>query len=217
MMLSPAREHRLPQGGYVLIALLVVVVAYAGYYLYDSYRLAAPGVTPVPDRLAGEAGLAPHNPSAPAPVPAVAAAPAAQPPDAAELSGPPAPAVAIPAPASATTAVPTPAPAPPPEVLPKGIVYGSVNKTSRITLLAHKATRVTVVGANSRIFLDRALQPGDSYLVPNILGLTLTALDGSAVELILDGGSLGYAAKDGMPVKGVSLNPQDVADHEQHP
>jgi hypothetical protein len=74
---------------------------------------------------------------------------------------------------------------------------------------------VTVLGANNRLFLDRALQPGDSYIVPNVLGLMLTTTDGGAIELVLDGNSLGYAAKEGVVATNISLNPRDVAARKQ--
>ncbi len=73
-----------------------------------------------------------------------------------------------------------------------------------------------VQGPNNTPLLNRLLQPGDSYLVPNMSGATLSTPDAGAVELILDGGSLGYAGKDGVVAEGLSLNPQDVIDHQGH-
>ena len=71
-----------------------------------------------------------------------------------------------------------------------------------------------VQGPNNTLLLNRLLQPGDSYFVPNMNGATLSTPDGGALELILDGGSLGYAGKDGAIAEGLSLNPQDVIDHQ---
>jgi len=107
--------------------------------------------------------------------------------------------VAVPAAAQPPISVP----------LPEGHKYGAQNN-SRITLLAHKPTRVTVVGPNRRLFLDRQLLPGDSYLVPDSSGLMLSTSDGGALELLLDGNPMGYAGQDGLVSEGVSLNPQDV-------
>jgi cytoskeleton protein RodZ len=98
--------------------------------------------------------------------------------------------------------------------LPPGLKYGTQNAGSRLTLLAHRLTRVLVQGPNNTLLLNRLLQPGDSYLVPNMNGATLSTPDGGALELILDGGSLGYAGKDGVVAEGLSLNPQDVIDHQ---
>jgi cytoskeleton protein RodZ len=200
--LSPPRERRLPQGGILFVILLLIALVYLSYYLYVSAgRLASPPVTPVPARLAEQA-------VPPASAPAQTAT--AQPSPAPVSAAPPQPAAAPPAPAAA--AEPAPAPTP---VLPQGIRYGAQNVGSRVTLLAHKPARVTVLGANNRLFLDRALQPGDSYIVPNVLGLMLTTTDGGAIELVLDGNSLGYAAKEGVVATNISLNPRDVAARKQ--
>jgi cytoskeleton protein RodZ len=94
--------------------------------------------------------------------------------------------------------------------LPEGHAYGAENK-SRITLRAHKSTRVTVLGPNSRLYLDRLLLPGDTYLVPDTIGLTLSTSDGGAVEMIIDGSSVGYAGSDGAASAALSLNPQELA------
>ena len=144
-------------------------------------------VTPVPPRLAAQAGLA----SSPTPAPQTAVAAAAVP--------------------SASAAVPAQTNAP----LPEGHKYG-VQNNSRITLLAHKPTRVTVLGPNQRLLIDRQLQPGDSYLVPNTDGLTLSTSDGGAFELLLDGNPMGYAGRNGLVSEGMSLNPQDVAGRGAH-
>ena len=107
--------------------------------------------------------------------------------------------------------------APAPNVpLPPGLKYGTQNAGSRLTLVAHRLTRVLIQGPNNTLLLNRLLQPGDSYLVPNMSGATLSTPDAGAVELILDGGSLGYAGKDGVVAEGLSLNPQDVIDHQGH-
>ena len=115
------------------------------------------------------------------------------------------------APAPAQQAAAPNAPTPPP-----GLRYGTQNAGSRITLFAHRPTRVLVQGPNNNLLLNRLLQPGDSYFVPNMTGVTLSTPDGGALELILDGGSLGYAGKDGVVTEGLSLNPQDVIDHQGH-
>jgi cytoskeleton protein RodZ len=118
-------------------------------------------------------------------------------------------------PAAAPVAAPQAA-APNGSALPPGLRYGTQNAGSRLTLVVHRLTRVLVQGPNNTLLLNRLLQPGDSYLVPNMSGATLSTPDAGAVELILDGGSLGYAGKDGIVAEGLSLNPQDVIDHQGH-
>jgi len=141
-------------------------------------------------------------------VPSVAPVPARLAAQAGLASNAPPPATA---PAAAQQAA-----APNASTLPPGLRYGTQNAGSRLSLVAHRPTRVLVQGPNNTLLLNRLLQPGDSYLVPNMSGVTLSTPDGGALELILDGGSLGYAGKDGVVAEGLSLNPQDVIDHQGH-
>ena len=191
----PPAELRWLQGQWIVGGLLAVALLYAGYYLFVSAtQLSEQPVLPVPERLAAEAGLPPTAPPpAPAPTsqtPAANPAPASSP--AAAVSAPRAPAVAA-------------------RALPLGRTYGVQNTTSRITLRVHRQSLVRVQGANSRMFINRTLQPGDTYLVPNIAGLRLSAPDSGAVELILDGNSLGFAGANGVIANGLPLNPQELA------
>jgi cytoskeleton protein RodZ len=195
VQVSSPRERKLPQGGIVFAVLLVMALVYGIYYLVAGVnRVTSQPVTPVPSRLAAQAGLPPA-----AGPPASAATIAPPPQSSAELAGP----------ASTQSAPQIGGP------LPEGHKYGAQNN-SRITLLAHKITRVTVMGPNQRPLLDRQLQPGDSYLVPNTSGLTLSTSDGGALELLLDGTPMGYAGENGLVSEGVSLNPQDVEGRKAH-
>jgi cytoskeleton protein RodZ len=120
----------------------------------------------------------------------------------------------VPAAAPTTPAVQAPAPqtqAAAPAPLPQGQTFGAQNTNSRITLRAHRPSLVTVRGANNRIFINRTLQPGDTYIVPNAAGLTLSAPDSGAIELIVDGTSIGFAGENGVDANGLPLNPQDLA------
>jgi hypothetical protein len=94
--------------------------------------------------------------------------------------------------------------------LPPGTSYGLGNTNSRLTLRVSKPTRLLVQGPGGKIYINRSLQPGDTYRAPNIVGLILTASDASGVEVVLDGAPVGRAGQG--VVNGVSLNPQDVMD-----
>jgi cytoskeleton protein RodZ len=181
------------QGQWILGGLLAIALLYAGYYLIVSAtRVTEQPVLPVPARLAAEAGL---PPAAPEPTPAGQAAAAT-----------PAPAAPTPVVSSPPVAAAQTAPA-----LPPGQTYGTQNTNSRITLRVHRPSLVTVAGANNRVFINRTLQPGDRYIVPNVAGLRLSAPDSGAVELIVDGTSVGFAGANGVVANGMSLNPQDLA------
>ena len=99
-------------------------------------------------------------------------------------------------------------PAPP----PKGITYGEQNKTARVILRVREATRILVQGADGRVFLNRVLKAGDSYQVPNLVGLTLSTPNAGAVELELDNAPMGFAGHSQEVKDGVSLDPQAIVD-----
>jgi len=177
-------------GQWVVGALAVAAVLYAGYYLFVSAtQLTEQPVLPVPERLAAEAGLPPS-----ANTTSSATAPVATP-------------TPVTPPAAATP--PSQAAAPPP--LPPGLRYGVRNANSRITLRVHRPLLVTVEGTNNRVYISRMLQPGDTYAIPNVGGLRLSAPDSGAVELILDGSSIGFAGENGVVANGLPLNAQELA------
>jgi cytoskeleton protein RodZ len=223
--LSVPDERKWPQGSIVFVVLLVIAAIYGGYYLSVSAdRMLAEPVTPVPDRLASQADLAPDDTTSTTTTDAApdttdtqtqAAAPAATP-------APVAP--ASPASKIQTAALPPPAASPAPTAtppatasteaapLPQGRDYGAQNTGSRIALRIHKPTRILVQGPGNAVFLNRTLLPGDTYHAPNLVGLSLTTPDGGAVEVILDGTSLGYVGRTGVISEGLSLNPQAIVD-----
>jgi cytoskeleton protein RodZ len=190
VQVSTPHERKLPPGGVAIALLLLILVVWGIYTMFVwANRMAAPPVTPVPARLSAQVGLAP----------------------------PPPPPPEVPAAAPVTNTAPAAPSAPPSDtntVLPPGTKYGAQNVGSRITLLAHRPTRVTVLGQDGKLFLDRLLQPGDSYLVPNQVGLTLSTSDGGALEVVLDGSPRGYAGKEGATAEALPLNPRDIADRQ---
>jgi hypothetical protein len=76
-----------------------------------------------------------------------------------------------------------------------------------------KPTHVLVQGPDDTVYINRTLDPGDTYRVPLIEGVTLTAQNGNAVELDLDGQSMGTASGSPDTAEAVPLDPQGVADH----
>ena len=115
------------------------------------------------------------------------------------------------APAEASTVAPTERAALPTEskadqaaralaALPKGQVYGGDNTYSRVTLRVHRPTRVTVHSRGERLLFSRTLQRGDTYRAPSLPGLTVTADDAGAVEIMLNGASAGFVGENGAPI-----------------
>ena len=211
------RAVPLPHSGKVMAGLMAVTFLFFSYYALSSGRAVEPPVLPVPARLAGEAGL-PERP-----IPVVARATVEPRPSLQQLASVPPPEPVLPVPAEVAVTPPAPPPAiVPPEPapraqaqLPTGKRYGTRNRTSRITLRVHRPTHVAVQGARSRTFIDRVLWPGDTYRVPNMVGLRLSSPDAGALEVILDGSSKGFVGKDGATARNLSLNPQIIVDRQQ--
>jgi cytoskeleton protein RodZ len=93
-----------------------------------------------------------------------------------------------------------------------GTVYGAFNQNSRVVLKALGATRITVRGPDGQTYLNRELKSGDSYLVPNIVGLTLATNNAGQLEVDLDGVALGRAGQAEQILGRVSLDPESLAD-----
>jgi cytoskeleton protein RodZ len=211
------RTVPLPHSGKVMAGLMAVTFLFFSYYALSSGRAVEPPVLPVPARLAAEAGL-PEKATALATPASIGQRPSVQERTPVLLSEP-----VLPVPSEVAVTPPAPPPAvipvdPAPRVqaqLPAGKRYGTRNRTSRITLRAHRPTHVAVQGARNRTFIDRVLWPGDTYRVPNLVGLRLSSPDAGAVEVILDGSSMGFIGKDGTTARTLSLNPQNIVDRRQ--
>jgi cytoskeleton protein RodZ len=107
------------------------------------------------------------------------------------------------------TAIP---PGPLVAALPPGQSYGAQNRNPRVILRVHVATRILVQGPRKAVFINRTLKPGDTYHVPNMVGLTLTTPNGGAVELDLDGQAMGFAGQAQQMTEALSLDPQSIVD-----
>jgi cytoskeleton protein RodZ len=194
-------ERRLPHGWIVMALVILAIVVYGGYHLMQSAdTLLKQPVAPVPARIAAVPANNPPRALVVHRAPSVAASP---------LPGAGTPA------ANAPNAVP-PAVAPggaQPATLPQGQTFGLQNKGARVVLLVRAVTHVLVQGPGGRVYVNRVLHPGDSYRVPDVVGLTLTTPDGGAVGLELDGQEMGAAGPQGQMTEALSLNPQSVVDH----
>jgi cytoskeleton protein RodZ len=202
-------EHRrLPQGWKIIAGVVVLLMVYGAYYVLTSTSsMMSPPVAPPPGQAAPKPVVAQAKPVAPPPAPVPV--PAATTPPATDATTAPPPAGTTPAPATPNAAA-SPAAAPVP--LPQGTIYGQNNRGARVVLRVHTSTRVLVQGEDGMVYMNRTLQPGDSYQVPNIVGVTLTTTTANAVEIDLDGQSMGFAGKDGGIAEGLSLDPQSIVD-----
>jgi cytoskeleton protein RodZ len=196
-------EHRrLPQGWKIIAVVVVLLMIYGAYYVLTSMStVSTQPVAPPPVQIAPTVAHAtPHVVTPPPATPTTLAT--------APLTAPP---VGT-APAAGTQASIPPATAPAVPPLPPGTVYGKQNGGARVVLRVHQATRILVQGGDGKVYINRALQPGDTYQVPNVVGLTLTTTNANAVEVDLDGQSMGYAGKASDIAEALSLDPQSIVD-----
>jgi cytoskeleton protein RodZ len=187
-------HRRLPQGWKIGAAVVALLMLYGAYYLITSASsvVSQPSTPPAPTQAATKP-VATHvarRVVAPSPVSAPAAA------------------VDSPPPAAATTPIAPATEAP----LPAGTAYGQQNVNARVVLRVHQATRILVQGAGNIVYINRALNPGDTFRVPNKTGVTLTTTNAGAVEVELDGQSMGYAGKGAQLAEALSLDPQSIVD-----
>lgn len=220
-----------PVRTWVTAGVMSAVVMYFGYsIIHSGPQVASPQVTPVPARIAREAGFTPDKIGLAAlPVAKKAARRPPAPVTAPAGKDEPPPFVA-PAENSAaasreapvhqqTEAAPVQTASVTPDAkhvftqLPLGERYGEQNKGSRVTLRLHRPAFVAVLGVRNHQYIDRVLRAGDTYRVPNMRGLKLNTRDAGAVEVILDGNTVGFAGEDGAAVKGMSLQPQNIVSH----
>lgn len=88
-----------------------------------------------------------------------------------------------------------------PHATPQGRVYGSQNRTSRISLMAKQDSWVQVRDGNEQLF-TRVLRPGDTYRLPERSGLKLRTGNAGGLVLLKDGvegpplGSVGQVLRD---------------------
>jgi cytoskeleton protein RodZ len=203
-------HRRLPQGWKVIAAVVFLLFAYGAYHLLvpAADKMLSPPVAAPPSQLAPKPAA-----KKPAPKPAAPAAATTTPPATPGQQTQAAPNATAPAPGQ-TAAAPDAAPA----AVPQGKVYGQLNKSARVVLRLRAPTRLLVQGPDGTVFINRTLNAGDSFLVPDQTGLTLTTQDAGAVEVDLDGVAMGTAGRVHQIGEAISLDPQSIADrYNNHP
>jgi cytoskeleton protein RodZ len=190
-------ESRLPHGWVVIAVVLLGLVFYGAYHLAMSAdSMLRQPVAPVPARMAPTP--VPGHPRPPALVQTAVAAPPA-------ATNPAPPTTNIPQAAPATPGAQTAVSAP-------GQTYGLQNVNPRVILRVRATTNVLIEGPDGKVFLSRVLHPGDSYNVPNLVGVTLTTQNGGSIGLELDGQPMGVAGRGGKVTEALSLDPQAIVD-----
>jgi cytoskeleton protein RodZ len=213
----PDEETRhLPRGWRIVAGVVVLLLGYGAWHLFSSGstqvavppppslnppKIAAakpaPTPAPVPAQTASAAPVTPAPSTKPAT--STAAAPSAS------MSSLPSPASTQAKPATADNAVSTIGAS-------GGTVYGEQNRNPRVVLKARTDTRITVRGEDGSLYLNRDLKAGDTYMVPNLPGLSLATSNAGAIEVALDGQVLGPVGQGQEILGRVSLDPQSLVD-----
>lgn len=220
-------ERRMPHGWKIMAGIVVILVLYGAYQLAASAdrALNEPAVAPPPAPVHRPVA---HKPS-PAPVQLAVQQPLTTPLDTTLSSGvtgnttngiPPGTAAPGGTPPGAGAAAVGTSPnglqssgvAQVAPDLPQGQVYGENNKGVRVVLRMRDTARVLVEGPGGHIYMNRTLKPGDTYRLPNIVGLTLTTSNAGAVEIDLDGSVAGVAGRQQETTEALSLDPQSIMD-----
>lgn len=89
-------------------------------------------------------------------------------------------------------------------------VFGASNAGARVVVKAHSDSWVQVQGPNKETLLTRILHAGDTYLAPSRDDLVLVTGNAGAVEIIVDGESLGMIGEFGQVRRDLSLDPDRV-------
>jgi cytoskeleton protein RodZ len=231
----PDEARRLPQGWRFVAGIVLLAVGYGVWHLLSAGS-APQSVPPAPSLAPPKvAAVAPAPPAPPpaapeqtaTPSPAIESSAAAATPPVATPAATPAAAPPASQPASvaaSATAQPaaTPSPAQPEATAATdsspaaATVYGKSNHNSRVVLKAKDDTHITVRGTNGTVYINRNLKAGDTYQLPNAVGLTLSTTNAGAVELNLDGQAIGVAGGVQQSADDVPLDPQAIADRFHH-
>jgi cytoskeleton protein RodZ len=221
-------RHYLPHGWRIVAGIVILLLGYGVWHLMapsgdSGQQVPVPPVLnppkpkpkPAPQPIVAPPQTATPSPAADAvPPPVTAAAPGQQ------ATAMPPPAAGAKTPATSTTqmaAPPTMQPGAPQAAAPAASTapaqsFGSANSNSRVVLRARGPVRVTVKGPDGSTLLNRDLQAGDSYQAPNEPGVTMATSDGGALEIDLDGVTLGRVGQPQQVLGRVSLDPQSLTD-----
>lgn len=209
-------ERRLPNGWIVIAVVVLALVIYGAYRLARSAdTLLNEPVAPVPARMVAPGPGATGTPSQPSEgtQPSGAGRTGATAPVGSGTAGAPGEQAKVNPPKAAVASIPEASSAPQGAVpAAHGHVYGMRNTESRVILRALTATRVLVEGPQRKVYINRTLAAGDSYRVPDYVGLKLTTSNAGALQIELDGQDMGTAGRKKQVAEALSLNPQAIVD-----
>ena len=186
---APVPQRGMPAGAAILLGVLILAVAYAGWYRYSGHdeTRATQAAPPVPERLADK--IAPQQNQSPQVTSLLAA-------------GPPLPAAAVPAPAA-----PEPVRVPVNIAPPAPVAVAPPPPSSGVVLRAKVGQFVKVQDPRGTVLLDHPLKTGESWPVPLQPGLMLTTTNAGGLEVLVNGSALPPLGPVGVLKQDVALDP----------
>lgn len=224
-------EVRLPQGSLLILAVLLGVGIYAGWYVSVSAdRVATERVPPVPERLAEQVSPM-ARPAAQSDMALAAQTPTIE----LDLAGRPINVTAVGGPdlelaetdnddtvssgesgpedsfamtqAENTDELGTLVAASDEPLVDQEILSLMAGQASRIVLRARSKTWVRIEDATNQILIQQELESGEGYIVPDRPGLILSVRDAGALDVFIDGILMGRLGAPGEALPAVSLDP----------
>jgi len=205
--LAPVPDRAVPSGAIVLLGVVLLLVGYGLWFLHtESDQTLAASVPPVPAQLAPLA----VPPALPKPAPAIVQATQTAKPAAPVAST--APATVAGAAASTTTATP-PAPVAGATAPATAIATAAVAPAfpAGKTIVATGDDWVEVKDANGNILFSRVMHAGDSWPVPDLPGLTMTAGNAGGTEIANNGAAGQPLGAAGAVMRNYALTPGNAA------
>ena len=184
---APVPERGIPTGALILLGVVVVVGAYAGWYrMSGNGPLAPQPVAEVPARLAPLA----ETRSLPVAIPAITIDPTSL----------------------AAVAAPNPVPPPvaPPQYGPPAPAVEPVPPGTRIVIRARTDTWMLVREKHGPVLLNKVMRAGETWPVPLKPQLLFTTANAGRTDLVVDGNPAPSLGTDGAIRRDIPLDPETL-------
>jgi cytoskeleton protein RodZ len=210
---SPVIEARLPTGFILLVAAVLALAAYGGwYYLMVDGRDPVEVVTKLPARIAAMVGL--DMDANDKPLPAATAKPDAENKENAAAAASSSPSSNMPSPETAVATASVSSPGGKPVVtvsaaLPEAQA-ASAFATGRVILRASAITWVELRDASGKRLYSRLMKRGETFTVPPTGGVVLETGNAGGLDILVDGTAIASLGPQGAVRRGILLEPDTL-------
>lgn len=103
-----------------------------------------------------------------------------------------------------------PPPQPPPMFNEDTAAQTAAAPVQRVVITVEDNSWVEIRDASGKILISQVLKPGDQFLVPNELGMTMSTGNAGGIAIQLDGKELPKIGGQAQVKRNISLNPSDL-------